>query len=129
MKKYIVPGTNSRTLSPEDVQTRYQQTLQPLSDDFHSRDVKPVFALFAGYDGRSGQYDTRGPFQVKFREFAESHAIQVVPSQHALMSGESEASGIAKYFQDQCHMKENGTQKFGQGLADLLVASLNQRSL
>jgi lysophospholipase L1-like esterase len=128
MKKYMVPGTNSRTLSPEDVQTRYQETLQNLNDDFHSRHVKPVFALFAGYDGRSGQYDTRGPFQVKFREFAESHTIPLLPGTQALMSGELEASGIAKYFQDQCHMKENGTQKFGQGLADLLTTSLNHPS-
>jgi lysophospholipase L1-like esterase len=128
MKKYMVPGTNSRTLSPEDVQTRYDETLQSLNDDFQSRHVKPVFALFAGYDGRSGQYDTRGPFQVKFREFAERHTIPLLPGKQALMSGELEASGIAKYFQDQCHMKENGTQKFGQGLADRLTTSLNHPS-
>jgi hypothetical protein len=44
------------------------------------------------------------------------------------MSGESAASGIAKYFQDQCHMKENGTQKFGQGLAELLPATADSPS-
>lgn len=78
-----------------------------------------VFALFAGYDGRTGEYDSRGPFQLQFREFAENHAIPLQLSKQVLMSGESETS-VQKYFQDQCHMKEIGTQKFGQGLADLL---------
>ena len=119
MKKYMVPGTNSRTLSSEDVQRRYQETLQTLDDDFRSRHVRPVFALFAGYDGRIGRYDARGPFQIKFREFAESRAIPLLPSKQVLMSGEPETV-IQNYFQDQCHMKESGTQKFGQGLADLL---------
>ena len=128
MKKYMVPGTNSRTLSPEDVQTRYQETLQTLSGDFRSRHVKPVFALFAGYDGRSGQYDTRGPFQIKFRDFAESHAIPLLPSEQVLMSGESETIDIQNYFQDQCHMKESGTQKVGQGLADLLSTIVDNPS-
>jgi lysophospholipase L1-like esterase len=123
MKKYMVPGTNNRTLSPEEVQTRYRKSLQESYDDFRSRHVRPVFALFAGYDGRTGQYDTLGPFQVKFREFAESHAIPLLPSKQVLMSGESETT-VRKYFQDQCHMKEIGTQKFSQGLADLLSTLL-----
>ena len=127
MKKYMVPGTNSRTLSPDDVQTRYQATMQDLNDDFRSRHVRPVFALFAGYDGRIGQYDARGPFQVKFRDFAETHAIPLLPSKQVLISGESETA-IQKYFQDQCHMKEGGTQKFGQGLADLLSTMVDHPS-
>jgi lysophospholipase L1-like esterase len=127
MKKYLVPGTNSRTLSPEDVQTRYRETLQDLNEDFRSRHVRPVFALFAGYDGRTGQYDARGPFQVKFRGFAESHAIPLLPSKQVLISGESETA-IPKYFQDQCHMQESGTQKFGQGLADLLSTMVDHPS-
>ena len=128
MKKYMVPGTNSRTPSPEEVQMSYQETLQTLDDDLRSRHVRPVFALFAGYDGSIGEYDARGPFQIKFRKFAESHAIPLLPSKQVLMSGESAASGIAKYFQDQCHMKENGTQKFGQGLAELLPATADSPS-
>jgi lysophospholipase L1-like esterase len=108
--------------------TRYQETLQTLDDDFRSRHVRPVFALFAGYDSRIGQYDTRGTFQVKFREFAESRAIPLLPSKQVLMSGESQAGGIAKYFQDQCHMNEKGRQKFGRALADVLPAGVDHPS-
>jgi lysophospholipase L1-like esterase len=120
MKKYMVPGTNSRSLSQEDLQTRYQKSLQSLYDDLNARHVKPVFLLFTGYDARTGQYDTKGPFQVRFGEFAENHAIPVLRSNEALVETQSPAADIQKYFQDQCHMNERGTQKFGQRLAGFL---------
>jgi len=121
MKKYMVPGTNSRTLSIEDVQTQYQNSLQQMYDTLTQHHVTPVFVLFTGYDGRTGQYDNQGPFQVKFREFAESHSVPLVLSKQVL-SGNSDGSDLQKYFQDQCHMKEIGTHKFAQGLADFLTS-------
>jgi len=120
MKKYMVPGTNSRTLSQEDVGIRYQKSLKSLYDDLNTRHVKPVFLLFTGYDARTGQYDTNGPFQVRFGEFAERHGLPLLRSGQALAEGQSPAADIQKYFQDQCHMNERGTQKFGQGLAGFL---------
>jgi len=120
MKKYMVPGTNSRTLSQEDVQSRYQKSLQGLYDDLTARHVKPVFLLFSGYDARTGQYDTKGPFQVRFGEFAERRGLPLLRSGQALSDGQSPTADIQKYFQDQCHMNERGTQKFGQGLAGFL---------
>jgi lysophospholipase L1-like esterase len=120
MKKYMVPGTNSRTLSPEDVQTRYQKSLQSLYDDLSARHVKPVFLLFTGYDARTGQYDTKGPFQLRFGDFADGHGIPLLRSNQALVEAQSPAADIQKYFQDQCHMNELGTQKFGKGLAGFL---------
>jgi hypothetical protein len=120
MKKYMVPGTNSRTLSQEDVAIRYQKSLQGLYDDLTARHVKPVFLLFTGYDARTGQYDTQGPFQVRFGEFAERHGLPLLRSGQALADGQSPAADIQRYFQDQCHMNERGTRKFGQGLAEFL---------
>jgi hypothetical protein len=120
MKKYMVPGTNSRTLSAEDVATRYQKSLQSLSDDLNARHVRPVFLLFTGYDARTGQYDTKGPFQIRFGEFAERQGIPLLRSSQTLSGSESPEAGIQNYFQDQCHMNERGTQKFGQGLARFL---------
>jgi lysophospholipase L1-like esterase len=127
MKKYMVPGTNSRSLSQEDVQTRYQKSLQSLYDDLSARHVKPVFLLFTGYDARTGQYDTKGPFQLRFGEFAESHGIPLLRSNQALVETQSPSANIQEYFQDQCHMNEKGTQKFGEGLAGFL-SSLSTNS-
>src|SRR5262249_23813072 len=48
MKKYMVPGTNSRTLSVEEVQTQYQKSLQDMYDSLTEHHVQPAFALFVG---------------------------------------------------------------------------------
>jgi lysophospholipase L1-like esterase len=126
MKKYMVPGTNSRVLPKEYLETRYQQSLQSLYDDLNSRHVKSIFLLFTGYDARTGQYDNQGPFQIKFADFAESHGLPLLRSDQLLADGQT--SGIQKYFQDQCHMNEGGTQKFGQELARLLSPNLGTSS-
>jgi lysophospholipase L1-like esterase len=126
MKKYMVPGTNSRVLPKEYLETRYQQSLQSLYDDLNSRHVKSIFLLFTGYDARTGQYDNQGPFQIKFADFAESHGLPLLRSDQLLADGQT--SGIQKYFQDQCHMNEGGTQKFGQELARLLSPNLETSS-
>jgi len=128
MKKYMVPGTNSRTLTAEDVQDQYQKSLQGIYDTLNAHQVKPVFALFTGYDGRTGQYDNLGPFQLKFQDFAESHSVPLVLSKQVLADGAAPNADIQKYFQDQCHMKEIGTQKFAQGLADFLTPVLERNS-
>ena len=118
MKKYMVPGTNFRTLSQEDVDLRYTKSLQAFYDDLESRDVKPIFLLFTGFDARSNQYDTKGPFQLKFDEFAQQHDVPLLRTNQALAN--SQAAELPKYFLDQCHMNESGTQKVGQQLAGFL---------
>jgi len=127
MKKYMVPGTNGRTLSQEDVQTRYQRSLQSLYDDLDARHVKPAFALFTGYDAHTGRFDDEGPFQLKFRDFAQSHSAPLLESDKVLAAG-SQPIEIQQYFQDQCHMKASGTQKFANGLASFLAPLLEQPS-
>jgi lysophospholipase L1-like esterase len=126
MKKYMVPGTNSRTLTAEDVQNQYEKSLQDMYDTLNAYRVKPVFALFTGYDGRTGEYDNQGPFQLKFRDFAESHGAPLILSNQVLGNGAPPNPDIQKYFQDQCHMKEIGTQKFAQGLAEFLTPILGK---
>jgi lysophospholipase L1-like esterase len=128
MKKYMVPGTNSRTLTAEDVQNQYQKSLQEMYDALNAHQVKTVFALFTGYDGRTGQYDNQGPFQLKFQDFAESHGAPLLLSKQVLADGAAANTDIQKYFQDQCHMKEIGTQKFAHGLADFLTPILEKNS-
>ncbi len=118
MKKYMVPGTNFRTLSQEDVDLRYTKSLQSFHDDLESRQVKPIFLLFTGFDARTNQYDTKGPFQLKFDQFAVQHQVPLLRTNQALAS--SQAAELPKYFIDQCHMNETGTQKVGQQLANFL---------
>ncbi len=125
MKKYMVPGTNSRTpVSAEEVQTRYQKSLRLLENDLTERHVKPVFILFTGFDGRTGQYDIQGPFQLKYREFVQSAGAPLVISGADLLACEPAGTNIQSFFIDQCHMNEKGTYKMGQELADFLPTVL-----
>jgi lysophospholipase L1-like esterase len=128
MKKYMVPGTNFRTLSKEDVETRYRKSLQEFSDDLAAHQVKTVFLLFTGFDGRSGVYDNKGPFQVQFADFAEQHGIPLLRSSQLLMGQSSSTFEIQKYFLDQCHMKEAGTKTVGQAVARFLPSILEKPS-
>jgi lysophospholipase L1-like esterase len=123
MKKYMVPGTNSRTLPQDYLDKRYPASLQTLYDDLNARHVKSAFMLFTGFDARSGKYGTEGPFQLKFGEFAESRHIPLLRTNQALLEGQPPATDIQKYFQDQCHMNESGTQKFSSALAEFLSAT------
>ena len=128
MKKYMVPGTNSRTLPREYLDTRYQQSLQTLADDLNERHVKFAFVLFTGYDAVTGQYDNQGPFQLKFADFAERQNSPLLRSNQALAAGQSEAAGIQKYFLDQCHMNESGTRKMAEQLPAFLDPLLEKSS-
>jgi lysophospholipase L1-like esterase len=118
MKKYMVPGTNFKTLSKEDVDMRYRQSLEDFYADLSARHVKPVFLLFTGFDGATDRYDTHGPFQMKFEEFARSHQLPLLSSEDVLHAGS--AADIHGFFIDQCHMNERGTEKVARGLAEFL---------
>jgi len=120
MKAYMVPGTNFLTSSPEDVNIRYEKSLEVLRDTLVSHNVKPVFLLFSGYDAHTGHYDTLGPFQMKFGEFAEKNGIPLLRSQAAFDDVTASSGNIEKYFLDQCHMNESGTQKVGDKMASFL---------
>lgn len=125
MKKYMIPGTNFRTLSKEDLDVRYEKSLQRLYQELAARNVQPVFLLFTGYDARTGHYDTLGPFQQKFGQFADKNGIPLVRSDSAF--DETTSSGdIQKYFLDQCHMNESGTQRVGRKMAGFLPTLLEK---
>ena len=62
----------------------------------------------------------RGPFQEEFRKFAQTHALPLIESDQVLTNPASPTNDMGTYFQDQCHMTEVGTEKFGQGLAEFL---------
>jgi lysophospholipase L1-like esterase len=126
MKRRMVPGTNFLTLSQEDLDIRYENSLQTLYDTLTSHHVKPVFLLFTGYDGRTGRYDTLGPLQVKFGDFAEKSGIPLLRSDAAFDDVTATSGNIEKYFLDQCHMNENGTLKVGDKMAEFLSPLLEK---
>jgi lysophospholipase L1-like esterase len=126
MKRRMVPGTNFLTLSQEDLGSRYEKSLQTLYDTLTSHHVKPVFLLFTGFDGRTGHYDTLGPLQVKFGEFAVRSGIPLLRSDAAFDDVTATSGNIEKYFLDQCHMNENGTLKVGDKMAEFLSGMLEK---
>jgi len=121
MKGHLVPGTNFAALSKEEVDKRYETYLQRILSDLRSHNVKPVFMLFCSFNGQTHRYDTEGPLQRKFADFAQKNGIPVFRSDDILRRAEPENVDLAKYFIDAAHMNELGTQKLAAGLAELLT--------
>jgi len=115
MKKYA--AAERKELSAGEAQALYRQHLQALYDELNAHHVTPIFALFAGYNWATGQFDTTSPFQQEFRKFAEGHSTYPVLSNEALV-GASPAVRKPQYFQDQCHMTEGGNEKFAETVAN-----------
>lgn len=122
MKGKLVPGTNSATLSKEDLEVRYDRTLARMLADLRARHVQPVFFLFCGFNGQTGRYDTEGPFERHFADFAQRNGIPLLRSDEILRKGLAPNADLAPYFIDQCHMNERGTPKVANKLADFLPA-------
>ena len=120
MKARLVPGTNFAQLSREDVENRYEGFLQRLLSHVRSRNVKPMFVLFCGFNRETGRYDKEGPYERKFAEFAQKNGIPMLRSDEVLRRGEPENVDLAKYFIDLAHMNELGTQKVAERLAKSL---------
>jgi lysophospholipase L1-like esterase len=117
MRHRLIPGTNFEVLSKEE---RYEMHLQRILSDLRSHDVKPVFMLFCTLNEQTQQYGTEGPLQRKFADFAQKNGIPLFRSDDILRRAEPENVDLAKYFIDDGHMNELGTQKLAAGLADLL---------
>jgi lysophospholipase L1-like esterase len=117
IKRYGAPARPE--VSRAEVLAMYRNYLHALYDDLHARHVQVVFALFAGYDQRTGQYAPQSPFQIEFQEFAQTQGIPLIESERAL--AQSPSSGIRVYFQDQCHMTRLGSQGFSEALAHVLA--------
>jgi hypothetical protein len=77
--------------------------------------------LFCSFNGQTHRYDTEGPLQRKFADFAQKNGIPVFRSDDILRRAEPENVDLAKYFIDAAHMNELGTQKLAAGLAELLT--------
>lgn len=126
MKGKFVPGTNFAVLSREELDKRYEQYLQRIVNHLRSRNVKPVFMLFCGFNGETGRYDSEGPFENKFADFAQKNGIPMLRSDEILRQGEPENLDLAKYFIDQAHMNELGTRKVADRLAEFLPSAVGQ---
>jgi lysophospholipase L1-like esterase len=120
MKGKLVPGTNFAVLSKEEVDKRYEGYLQRLLTDLQSRGVKPVFLLFCSFNGQTASYNTEGPFEKIFAEFAEKNEIPLLRSDEMLRTGEPPNIDLAKYFLDAVHMNERGTEKVAAKLTEVI---------
>jgi lysophospholipase L1-like esterase len=127
MKGKLVPGTNFAVLSKEEVDKRYEGYLERLLADLQSRNVKPVFLLFCSFNGQTGSYNTEGPFEKIFADFAERKGIPLLRSDEILHAGEPANVNLAKYFIDGVHMNELGTQKVAANLAELVPGELGKQ--
>jgi lysophospholipase L1-like esterase len=126
MSGKLVPGTNFAVLSAEETNQRYEQYLQRLLTDLHSRNVTPVFLLFPSFNSRAGTYNTEGPFENIFAQFAEENGIRLFRTDEMLRTGDSGNAGLSKYFIDAVHMNERGTQKLALQLAEVLPSVVEQ---
>jgi len=123
MKGKLIPGTNFAELSKEELDNRYATHLERMLTDLRNRHVEPIFLSFCSFDRETGRYDTEGPFEKKFAEFAQKNAIPMLRSDDVLRAGESVDTNLAKYFIDQAHMNELGTGKLAQRLADFVPSN------
>src|SRR5262249_37036700 len=120
MKKYMVPGTNFKNMSEDDVNVLYARQLTEFVNDLRARNVQAIFLLFCGYDGRSNSYDDSGPFQKRFADFAQKNGITLLHSKDALRQGLADNADLSAYFQDPSHMKPPGTLKVAEMLAGMV---------
>jgi lysophospholipase L1-like esterase len=120
MKGKLVPGTNFASLSREELDKRYDGYLSRFLIDLQSRKVRPIFLLVASLDDRAGIYDTKGPFQERFADFAINNNIPLFRTDELLRAGDAGSTVLPRYFLDDVHMNERGTDKLGVQLADLL---------
>jgi lysophospholipase L1-like esterase len=126
MKGKLVPGTNFAVLSREEVDKRYDAYLQRLLTNLQSRHVKTVFLLFCSFNNQTGSYNTEGPFESRFANFAVKNAIPLLRSDEMLRAGESQNISLVKYFIDPVHMNERGTQKLAIQLAEVVPNMLEK---
>jgi lysophospholipase L1-like esterase len=126
MKSKLVPGTNFTVLSREEVDKRYDSYLQRFLTDLQSRKVKPVFLLFSSFNNQTGSYNTEGPFESRFADFAIKNGIPLLRSDEMLRVGEAQNVDLARYFIDYCHMNKFGTQKVAAKLAELVPNMLEE---
>ena len=124
IKGHMVPGTNFMQLSDTEAASIYGQFLDHAASDLRAHQVKPVFVLFAGYDGRTGRYDDQGAFQREFATYAQQNGIPLFRTAEALAQGEPANADLRRYFIDHAHMSEQGTAKVAAALAKFLPQAL-----
>ena len=127
IKGHLVPGTNFTQLSQTEAAHMYDQFLAGFVSDLRAHNVKPVFILFAGYDGRTQRYDDQGPFQIEFGNYAQRNAIPLFKVRDALAAGEPSDSDLHQYFIDHAHMSEAGTKKVAVALAQFLPKAVEAK--
>jgi lysophospholipase L1-like esterase len=124
IKGHLVPGTNFTQLSETEAAHMYDQFLDGFVSDLRAHNVKPVFVLFAGYDGRTQKYDDQGPFQIEFARYAGANAIPLFKVRDVLAVGEPQDSDLHQYFIDHAHLSDKGTEKVSAALAQFLPKAL-----
>jgi lysophospholipase L1-like esterase len=124
IKGKLIPGTNFTNLSDTEAASLYRRSLERLLSDLRAHQVKPVFVLFAGFDGRTKRYDDQGALQLEFAQFAEQNNIPLLRTKEALAAGEAPGFDIKPFFIDHAHMNNSGTEKVAEALAQILPKAL-----
>lgn len=119
LKEKLIPGTNSLGISEGDSDGSYGSVLKSLLEDIRARNVTPVFVLFCSYNPLHRKYDSTGPLQQRFAQFAEHNGVTVIRTDTLLRDA---APGVdtKRFFIDQCHMNAQGTSAVSQRLSELL---------
>jgi lysophospholipase L1-like esterase len=126
MKGKLVPGTNFASLSKDELDKRYDGYLTRFLADLQARKVQPVFLLMASFNNQAGTYNTQGPFEERFADFATRNGLPLLRADEILRAGDPANSDIAKYFLDPVHMNEMGTQKVATKLAEFVPRTLEK---
>jgi len=119
LKAKMVPGTNFMLPRDKYVEV-YDKSLDKLVADLRSHNVAPVFLVFCGFDGQTGQYDTLGPFQKRFAAYAGSNGIPLLRSEDMLRGDLPADANMKPFFIDHAHMTPLGTEKVARHIADFL---------
>jgi lysophospholipase L1-like esterase len=128
MKGKLVPGTNFAALPREELDNRYEAQLWRMLNDLRTRHVTPIFMLFCSFNRRTGRYDCEGPLQKKFADFAQKNGIRLLRSDDILRGGEPADVNLVKYFIDEVHMNELGTEKVAEKLAVFVPSAVDAQS-
>jgi len=122
----LVPGTHNMAMTANELDERYEQALQRLSDDVEARVGKPVLVDFCSLNYNTKRYDTKGDLQQRFAAFATSHQLRYVRTDEALGAGLPANAAIDSYFFDPGHMNVTGTRRLAPRVADFLKPELDR---
>jgi lysophospholipase L1-like esterase len=121
LKTRLVPGTHVTRLEETDWRADYDRTLDAMLTDLTARRVSVVFLALAALNGQTGRYETEGPLQQRFVEFAMRRRVPLLRADQLLRAAADGSPAIDRYFIDYGHMNPQGLGVIAAGLAAWLM--------